>query len=268
MKLFTLIGAFFTIALNAQTFPAPYCDIDDDGTTVEEITSVTINETIITNTDTSSILVDKTDVFTFFENGEEFTISVTGNTVGDFDNDIIAFIDWNGNEVLDDENEVYAIGTLTNSNGADGVAVSLTILPDEDALFEPLRVRIAKIYKDEDSPAEIDPCAISFNPFGQGVFPGFGQALDFEIANVFVNVDEFDLNALKIYPNPTTNTLLIQTTVDAFDLITITDLQGRLVQTYSNPTVKQLDVSSFPSGVYFLNLKVGGKSINKKFVKR
>lgn len=61
MKLATLLYIISAITLHAQNFPVPYCDIDPQGTTVEEITSVASGGILISNTDTSSILVDKTD---------------------------------------------------------------------------------------------------------------------------------------------------------------------------------------------------------------
>ncbi|WP_157418046.1 GEVED domain-containing protein [Aequorivita capsosiphonis] len=168
------------------TFPAPYCEIADaDEVSVEAITAVEFAGTRITNDDTDSALIDKTDVVVNIDAGGTYTISVEGNTEGDFDNNIVAFIDWNQNDILDDAGEVYAIGTLTNSTGDDGVSASMEITVPADAIQGPTRVRITKTYFDDESAYEVDPCGIVFNPGGYGIFPGFGQALDFT-----VNVEE------------------------------------------------------------------------------
>lgn len=168
------------------TFPAPYCEIADAAeVSVEVITAVEFAGTRITNDDPDSVLIDKTDVIVNIDAGGTYTISVEGNTEGDFDNNIVAFIDWNQNDILDDAGEVYAIGTLTNSTGDDGVSVSMEIAVPADAVLGETRVRITKTYFDEDSPFEVNPCGIEFSPGGYGIYPGFGQALDFTL-----NVEE------------------------------------------------------------------------------
>lgn len=267
MKLATLLYIISAITLHAQNFPAPYCDIDPQGTTVEEITSVASGGILISNTDTSSILVDKTDFSILSVNAGPMTISVTGNTVGDFENDLVLFVDWNQNEILDDDNEVYFMGTLSNSTGSDGITVSTQITPPSEGIV-PTRARITKIFQDPDSPAEINPCAISFNPFGQGVFPGFGQALDFTIESIFIGVDQFDLNNITLSPNPASNKLTMNSPLAEFDAMQITDVQGRLIENYNVTSSQQLDIANLPAGVYFLNLQLGNNTVTKKFIKR
>lgn len=163
-------------------FPSPYCEIEDAAdVTVEEITSVEFAATTITNDDITSVLVDKTDIIVTVTAAEIYTLVIEGNTMGDFENNIVAFIDWNQNEILDDAGEIYELGTLENSTGADGVSVSIEITVPVDAVLGQTRARITKTYFDADSPVEINPCGIQFNPFGQGVFAGYGQALDFTV---------------------------------------------------------------------------------------
>ena len=163
-------------------FPSPYCEITDAADVmVEEITEVNFAGTSITNDDTTSVLVDKTDMVVSVNQNETYTLEVKGNTYGDFENNIVAFIDWNQNGILNDSGEVYELGTLENSTGSDGLSVSLDVAVPADAVTGPTRVRITKTYFDADSPAEIDPCGILFNPFGQGIYAGYGQALDFTV---------------------------------------------------------------------------------------
>lgn len=96
-------------------------------------------------------------------------------TYGNFDSDIIAFIDWNLSDILDDAGEVFSIGMLFNTDGNDDTVVSIAITIPNDAIIGITPVRLTKTYQDTDSPAEINPCGILFNPFDQGVFQGFGQ---------------------------------------------------------------------------------------------
>lgn len=254
MKNITLFIILLSFNTYAQ-FPAPYCNIDPEGTTVEEITTVNFAEVDIVNTNVSSILVDATDQIGFLNDGDSSILSVGGNTLGEFDNDIVAFIDWNNNGVLDDEGEVFQVGTITNSTGDDGNTVSLEIGPPGDVEYNTnLRIRITKIYKDKDSPAEIDPCAISFNPFGQGVFPGFGQAIDFNLFVGLVAVDEFNITALKLYPLPAEDILNIEynNTINKIEMYTVL---GQKILVQNNLTSSlQLDTSKLNSGTYFLKI--------------
>lgn len=179
------------VAGGGGTFPSPYCDIADaDDVIVEAITKVELDDTSITNDDTDSVLIDKTAIVVDVMAGETYTLSVEGDTEGDFDTNIVAFIDWNQNDILDDAGEIYELGTLTNSTGSDGISVSMDIDVPSDAVLGETRIRITKTYFDDLSDAIVTPCGIQFDPFGMGIFPGYGQALDFTL-NV-LEADEGD----------------------------------------------------------------------------
>lgn len=270
MKKITLLLALLTFGVQAQNFPDPYCDIDPNGTTVEEITAVDFGETHITNEDTSSILVNKTDSVTDVVPGETYTIVISGDTKGDFYNDIVAFIDWNQNDVLDDEDEVYQIGTLYASNGNDGDVVSMDITVPEDAILGTTRIRITKTYTDEEgeggappSPALINPCAIEFDAFGMGANPGFGQALDFTLNVVELGTETFEADALSVYPVPTANVLNVEYK-SVINTVKIYNLLGQEVFA-KEPFAShlQLDLSTLPTGTYIVQLftEKGGHSI-------
>src|SRR5690554_2159860 len=165
-----------------MAFPDPYCEIADaTDVIVEEITVVEFAGTEITNDDDDNVLIDKTDVVVEITAGDTYTISVEGNTNGDFETNIVAFIDWNQNGILDDAGEIYELGTLENSTGYDGVSVSMDITVPADAVPGQTRVRITKTYFDEFSDPIINPCGIEFDPWGMGIYPGYGQALDFTV---------------------------------------------------------------------------------------
>ena len=268
MKNSTLLITLLSFGLCAQNFPSPYCDIDPTGVTVEEITSVEFAGTNIQNSDATSVLVDKTESLVLVTAGETFTIKVQGNTVGDFENKIVAFIDWNANEILDDTDEIYEVGTLINSNGTDGISVSADIIPPPNGVIAFVRARITKTYIDDDSPAEIDPCAIAFNPFGQGVFPGFGQALDFTVDTGTLGIDDFQETSFSLYPNPTSEILYINSSIARVKTITITDINGRIVQNSGNDSLNEIYVSNLQSGMYFLNVQTDQGTIVKRFVKK
>jgi hypothetical protein len=76
-----------------------------------------------------------------------------------------------------------------------------------------------------------------------------------------------------VYPNPATNTLTIETLQAAVGnmqsaLIEITNIQGQLVKTFMATGSKtSIDVSSFPPGVYFIEVKSEKGAEVQKFIK-
>ena len=244
----------FSLNIEApEPFPSPYCDIPT-GPQIEEITAIHFDATSISNTDTTTLLIDETATIVPLIKEETYSITVLGNTYGNFDTNIVAFIDWNQNGVLDDTNEVYAVGTLTNTTGSDGLSVSTSIVIPSDAVIGTTRIRITKTYTDSDSPAIIDPCAISFDPFGTGTQPGYGQAIDFSLNIGTLSVGKFDTNALTVYPTPVKDILNIKYNSE-IKSVKIYNLLGQNV--FSKQTVAtqfQLDLSTLASGAYVVKL--------------
>lgn len=266
MKKITLALILLTFGAQAQSFPSPYCDIED--TSVEEITSIVFGETTISNTNNSDVLIDKTSTIIDVVPGETYTITVEGDTYGDFDNDITAFIDWNQNFTLNDTDEVYAVGTITDSNGNDGNSVTFDITIPEDALLGSTRIRITKVYGDEDSLAEVNPCAIEMDAFGMGAFPGYGQALDFTLNVVTLSVNTFDANALSVYPVPTKDVLNINYKSE-LSAVKIYNLLGQEVFAQNTAaSALQLDISSLSAGTYIVKLSTEGMQHSLRIIKQ
>lgn len=269
MKKITLAMALCSMGLSAQSFPNPYCGITDGGdVVVEEITTVNFASTLITNADATSVLIDKTSVSIDVTTGQVYTLQVSGDTKGAFESKITAFIDWNDNGVLDDIGEIYEVGVLTNSNGSDAVSVNTAITVPSTTTPGPKRVRISKIYTDEDSEAVVNPCAISFTPFGFGPYAGYGQALDFTINVMDLSAGQFDRNALAIYPVPAADKLTVSYK-ESIESLTIYNLLGQEVYTGRNLGVTaNIDVSKFSSGTYLAKITSTLNSATVKFIKK
>lgn len=269
MKKITLAVALFSLSLSAQNFPSPYCTIiDSDDVIVEEITSVNFFGTVITNSNTTSELIDKTAVSVTVAPNEAYTLQVSGDTKGNFESAIVAFIDWNNNGILDDAGEVYQVGSLINSTGHDAVSASTAITVPSTATPGPKRIRITKIYTDEDSPAATNPCAIYFFPFGYGPYAGYGQALDFTLNVVSLGAAEFDKNALAIYPVPATDKITL-TYKAAIESLSIYNLLGQEVYAGQNlAATATVDISNFASGTYIAKISSESKTTTVKIIKK
>lgn len=268
MKKITFLFAIFTATLNAQDFPAPYCAIADaEDVSVEEITSIAFSDVTINNTNDTDVLVNITSTSVPVTPGQAYSLKVYGNTYGEFDTSIVAFIDWNNNSILDDAGEVYAVGTLTNSTGADGIFVETNITVPASATAGTKRIRITKIYTDSESVAVVDPCAISFDAFGFGAVPGFGQAVDFNLTVGNLGTATFDAASLSVYPVPAKNTLTIAYKSPIGSLQVYNQL-GQEVHASSNVASEiNLDVSHLASGMYIVKLFNDKESITFKVVK-
>lgn len=81
---------------------------------------------------------------------------------------------------------------------------------------------------------------------------------------VVLNIDDFVLDNLKIYPNPTTDFINIKTN-EPITTAELYNLHGQKVNaSFSNNTV---DVQNIASGIYFLKLKTSKGEISKKIIK-
>lgn len=252
MKKITLAFALLTFAVQAQDFPSPYCSVED--TDVEAITEITFAGTTITNTDITSILVDKTSTEVTLVPGDTYTLTVKGDTNGNFDNKIVAYIDWNKNGILNDDGEVFIIGTIFNSTGNDEISVSADITVPSDAVEEPTRIRITKIYQDNITSAVDDPCAIDMEIPDYGIFPGFGQALDFTVIPEQLSINSFEVSAFKVYPIPTQNILNVSYKSE-LNAVRVFNLLGQEVMAQNTTSTEvQMDLSSLAAGAYIVKV--------------
>lgn len=121
---FFLFTSLFFIAAAQSSFAQ--CSVNF-GTAVEPITLVTFNT--INNSTSAAVngtpsLEDFTSISTDVEKGQTYTITVKGNTDGNFTDYIDVYIDWNHDLDFDDPGEHYFLGTIVNSTGTDSKSVT------------------------------------------------------------------------------------------------------------------------------------------------
>ncbi|WHT39899.1 VCBS repeat-containing protein [Myroides sp. mNGS23_01] len=143
----------------------PYCDV----TVQYQVNPITLVQLADLNhaTDISSNPTevpanyeDFTSLTAHLQRGETYTLVVKGNTEGNFEHDIRAFIDWNNDGIFDMRTEFYT-ASLLPSTGQDDVKVEIQIHVPEDAVLGKTRMRIIKdnwnIYEEGEFDACTDP---------------------------------------------------------------------------------------------------------------
>ena len=247
-----------TITNQNVQFPFPYCNIgieDSDPDYIEPITSVTFSN--IANTSSAAIgatpvLEDFTNIIGNVAIGQTYPITVKGNTAGNFEtNHIRVYIDWNQNGTFD-SNESYAIGTIRGSNGVDAISVTANIAVPQNALLGNTRMRIVKDYEEDNTNACND------------IY--MGQAEDYTLnVQENLNVDDFAKNNFKVYPNPTSDIVNIQTSLEVKNIAVYNQI-GQLI---FSQKATQFDLSNVASGIYMIQIDFeNGQKATKKIIKK
>ena len=271
--------SLLSFGANAQSFPSPYCDVTDYAF-VEMITQIELNAVTINNTNNEDPLVDQTASVVNLEKGVSYTITLKGNTEGDFLNKFIMYIDWNQNGVLNDAGEDYIVGTISDSTGEDDISASFTFTVPENATLGNTRIRINKGYEEIDEEWEYywlmnnNPCEISYTEEFLGDIyedDNYGQMLDFtlNISEPTASIPSLDLTKLNVYPNPVKDVLHIDYS-DVISKVTIFDVNGRQIAVYNlNDSSNTIPVELLSSGSYLLKVETKANEMSTiKFIKK
>lgn len=170
--------------------------------------------------------------------GQQYTIIVKGNTNGDFNHPVTAYIDWNRNNSFEDEGETYPVGTLTNSTGTDNISVSATINVPSTAPLGITRMRVIKKFNTQ---------APSCNTVG------YGQAEDYSVnvnQEIVAGTDDFIKNNIIIYPNPSSDRIYLT----SHSIIKNTEVFNSLGQSVLKTMGNELTIQSLSNGVYILHV--------------
>ncbi len=96
---------------------------------------------------------------------------------------------------------------------------------------------------------------------------------DGKVNELGVRVIAFNLNSesVKLYPNPTINKANVTFTAGKYLTASISDINGRMLQTQNlavQQTEVEIDLSSFPKGLYFVKLSGANGTVTSKLVKK
>jgi len=88
---------------------------------------------------------------------------------------------------------------------------------------------------------------------------------NFTISQV-LSSESFTLSGVKIYPNPATNVLNIQSDIEVLTKVSITDLNGRVVKQVSN-NLSQISLGDLSKGIYMVTIEsANAKKVEKLIV--
>ncbi len=169
-KIYFLFFVLLVALTSKAQFPAPYCAASF-GSGVEPITKVQfagINNASPATTGTTA-LQDFLSISASVQQTGSYTITVEGNSDGPYSNYYRVYFDWNQDNDFVDPDEMYEIGSITNSTGLDGQTASASISVPLSALVGSTRMRVIKKYGTTNPLTS--PCNTA----------GYGQAEDYTV---------------------------------------------------------------------------------------
>ncbi len=87
--------------------------------------------------------------------------------------------------------------------------------------------------------------------------------------NFSTSVAEWNEQRIQVYPNPATSQVTIRSLQDKPFNLVVTDLLGRKIHSENLAgSESTIDVSRWPSGVYFMQMEQDGQHFGRKFLKR
>lgn len=238
--------------------PIAFC-VPAFGSGVEPITYVGLSDTDIDNptsasTSGNSAYEDFTSIIGNVNRGEIYTLTVKGNTAGNYKSNIKVYFDWNNSGTFE-QSEGTTIGLIENSNGEDETEVSADIEIPYDAVIGQIRMRVLKRYVTVPT-FDIPAC-------NNG---GYGQAEDYTLnIQESLGTGNFDNNSLRIYPNPATDFVNIESGT-AIKEVQVYNQLGQLVFSQKDNRINLSDVAS---GIYMLHISLeNGTFTTQKIIKK
>ncbi len=220
-------------ALEVTMAPATecYCTTIDFTLAVEPICNVTfanINNDSPSEEDGSPALEDFTNLTAELVAGNDYLLSVTGNTNGNYTNYVAAFFDWDGDGTFE---TTIQIDSLENTECDTAITVMVSV-PMDAAPASRMRV-----VKDYDMPE--DPCGTYF----------FGQAEDYSVeVTMPVGISTVSASGFSVHPNPATTELFISSENGIPVHVKVYDVVGHLVLEQS--ATNRLDIGHLVPGSY------------------
>jgi len=202
---------------------------------------------------------DYTAISTDVERGMSYPITVNANTDGNYITTTSVWINWNQNCSFE-ANEVYDLGTATNTPNGPTSNSPLSIMVPTDAIIGNTIMRVTTKYQPDGAPGACEN--------------GHDAEVEDYTINVIdpLSVDEFGFDNLAIYPNPNNGTFTIKFNSPSNNIeLAMFDIRGRSIITnaYNNAAGEfnaEIKLVNVASGLYLLTLNTGSKTITKKII--
>ncbi len=99
--------------------------------------------------------------------------------------------------------------------------------------------------------------------------PVITNTFETEFVEDALSVAEFDIDGFEMHPNPTNGLVNIKLNNNYEGIISVIDISGKLIskQSVSHQLQLELDVTNLQSGLYFVKLETGDKTIINKLIK-
>ena len=94
-----------------------------------------------------------------------------------------------------------------------------------------------------------------------------GNALIATVVAIPSGISDIEIASIQLYPNPVKDVLTIESGELTINNISIHDISGRAVETWTAASLQTINVSSLPQGVYFLKIETYKGVVTKKFIK-
>ncbi len=238
----------------------PYCGPLAYTFTVEPITLVNfagINNTTSASTSGGTAHEFFLDQVGNVTRGTTYTITLKGNSGGNFTNNYMVFVDWNMDGDFADANEAYSAGSITNSTGTDTKQLTYDITVPSDAVVGNTRLRVKKLFGTTNL---ANPC----------LGGSFGQAEDYTLNVGLLAVNDVSkANNIKAYPNPVKDVLNLEAAGN-IKSVKVFDTAGKQILTKElNEAKSQIDFSKLGTGVYVVTTTLAdGTSTSTKVIKK
>ena len=82
------------------------------------------------------------------------------------------------------------------------------------------------------------------------------------------DINEIEKNTIHIFPNPTTGQLNVQSSKFKVQSVEIFDVYGRKIQSFNPSILQSLNISLFPTGIYFIKIETEVGVITEKVIKK
>jgi hypothetical protein len=99
-----------------------------------------------------------------------------------------------------------------------------------------------------------------------------GATVDNFLIGGTLATENFDLNTISIYPNPSTGIYTVYSNTTSLDKIEVYDIMGKIIETKTNIQINgnssTLNLSHISSGIYFVKITSNNQSTVKRIIKK